>query len=174
MDLIDYIASTLINTFSYFKSRTKQKYEGDRFEEWVVMHSNIQKRPDVKDDKAYWRLLEWRSDKYISGWYSLSNLAPDLILECVKNDHIPCKEKVIAVECKYRNKMLHFGLNINQILNYEHFCHEKTPYIDTLYYLFGFQWQNGEPKEIYLIPSTEIYLYDKERDAVTFLRSLKV
>lgn len=33
MDVFDYINRKLRDTFAYFKSRTKAKYEGDRFEE---------------------------------------------------------------------------------------------------------------------------------------------
>lgn len=32
-DVFDYITKKLRDIFSYFKSRTKNKYEGDRFEE---------------------------------------------------------------------------------------------------------------------------------------------
>lgn len=58
MDVFDYINRKLRDTFAYFKSRTKAKYEGDRFEEWVVSNSNIQKNPKKPDGKSYWRLIE--------------------------------------------------------------------------------------------------------------------
>lgn len=57
MDVFDYINRKLRDTFAYFKSRTKKKYEGDRFEEWVVANSNIQKNPQKMGGNAYWRLL---------------------------------------------------------------------------------------------------------------------
>ncbi len=53
MDVFDYINRKLRDTFAYFKSRTKAKYEGDRFEEWVVSNSNIQKNPK----KPRWEIL---------------------------------------------------------------------------------------------------------------------
>ena len=56
-----------MDTFQYFKERKKSKYLGDRFEEWVVKNSNISKDgySDLCDKKIFWRLLDWRGDKYI-------------------------------------------------------------------------------------------------------------
>lgn len=171
IDIFDYIGKKLRDTFSYFKSRTKYKYEGDRFEEWVVTHSNIQKQPDTYDENTYWRLREWRSDKYVQGWYALSNLAPDLILECTRLKGNYKKENVIAVECKYKNKKSFF-LKKEQILNYEHYCREAKPHIDAFYYLFGFEWEGNAPKELYLIPSTALYTYNESDNTIFFLHNL--
>lgn len=170
MDIFDYVGNTLRDTFAYFKSRTKHKYEGDRFEEWVVTHSNIQKCPKTYDARTYWKLREWRSDKYIQGWYALSNLAPDLILECTKFDISNTKEKVIAVECKYKNK-IDFSLKKKHVLNYEHYCDEAHPPINALYYIFGFEWEGNAPKSVYLIPAKALYRYDKKSNTISFLHN---
>lgn len=165
MDFFDFIGNTLRNTFSYFKSRTKKKYEGDRFEEWVVTNSNIKKniKQNInQEDNAYWILLEWRSDKYVAGYYPLSNLAPDLLLQSIKD------KRIICVECKYRSHMHNFYLEEDQIINLEKFCNDSPYKIDTLYYLFGFEWENDAPKEVYLIPSKAIYSYNKENNTVYF------
>ncbi len=64
MSYLSYIACKFRDTFMYFKGMTRSKYLGDRFEEWVVTHSNITRFPFNKThEKAYWRLLEWRGDK---------------------------------------------------------------------------------------------------------------
>ncbi len=168
MDVFGYVGSVLRSTSKYLNGRRREKYEGDRFEEWVVSNSNIRKRPEVEDNRSYWRLLEWRSDKYVDGWYALSNIAPDLVLECTKREDDSSKVRTIAIECKYRNSMHNFWLEKRQVLNYEHFCRERNPIIDDLYYLFGFQWEDGAPKELYLIPSTALYTYDEEEDLVDF------
>lgn len=170
MDIFEQIAYRLKDTFKYFKNRTKKEFEGQRFEEWVVSHSNIQKISNIKEERAYWRLLEWRGDKYVDSWYPLSNLAPDLVLECVRTG---CKEKTIAVECKYRNKEHNFGLKKEQILNYESFHQDRMSNIDAFYYVFGFGWQEKAPKEIYIIPSTTLYSYNKEDKTIRFLHSKK-
>ena len=170
MDIFEQIAYRLKDTFKYFKNRTKEEFEGQRFEEWVVSHSNIQKISNIKEERAYWRLLEWRGDKYVDGWYPLSNLAPDLVLESVKTG---CKEKIIAVECKYRNEDHNFWLKKEQILNYESFHQDRMSNIDAFYYLFGFGWQEKAPKEIYIIPSTALYSYNKEDKTIRFLHSKK-
>lgn len=170
MDLFDYIGTKLRDTFSYFKSRTKNKYEGDRFEEWVVSNSNIQKDPRKSDGNPFWRLLEWRGDKYIKGWYALSNLSPDLILECVSNkeNKIYCTGQCIAVECKYRNHRNDFFLKKEHIVNYEEYVADEKNHICALFYIFGFGWKNDAPEEVYLIPSTAIYEYDRKSQNVDF------
>src|SRR5476651_2527300 len=47
------------------------KEKGDKFQKYVV----------TKFDPAYFRMKEWRSDKYIDGLYPKSNLDPDLVYE---------------------------------------------------------------------------------------------
>ena len=167
MDVFDYINRKLRDTFAYFKSRTKAKYEGDRFEEWVVSNSNIQKNPKKPDGKSYWRLIEWRGDNYVSGWFALSNLAPALILERISGK----TDSFIAVECKYRNKK-NFFLEPRQIENYEEYIAERKPKIEVLFYLFGFGWKNDSPEEVYLIPSTAIYEYNRGTGEIRFLNTL--
>ena len=64
MSYLSYIVCKFRDTFMYFKGMTHNKYLGDRFEEWVVTHSNITRFPfNSTHEKAYWRLLEWRGDK---------------------------------------------------------------------------------------------------------------
>lgn len=83
MEILNRIIGELKEAFQYFKERTKHKYYGDRFEEWVVMHSNISKdgMPDTGKHAPFWRLLEWRGDKYVNGYRPVSSSAPDLLLE---------------------------------------------------------------------------------------------
>lgn len=68
-DFVGVFQYRFMDTFQYFKERKKSKYLGDRFEEWVVKNSNISKEgyPDLCDKKIFWRLLDWRGDKYIEG-----------------------------------------------------------------------------------------------------------
>lgn len=169
MDVFDYLAKKLRDTFVYFKHRTKAKYEGDRFESWVVANSNIQKNPKQIDGSSYWRLLEWRGDNFESGWYALSNLSPDLILQ--RNNRSK-SDLCIAVECKYRNQR-NFFLKKEQIMNYEEYLIEQGSQIKVLYYIFGFGWEDDQPKEVYLIPSTAIYTFDRGTREVRFLKSVK-
>ena len=43
MEILDRIIGEIKDAFKYCKTRSKNKYYGDRFEEWVVRNSNIQK-----------------------------------------------------------------------------------------------------------------------------------
>ena len=42
-DCVNVFQYRFMDTFQYFKERNKNKYLGDRFEEWVVKNSNISK-----------------------------------------------------------------------------------------------------------------------------------
>ena len=88
MEILNRLIGELKEALQYFKQRTKYKYYEDRFEEWVVMHSNISKdgMPGTGGTSPFWRLLEWRGDKYINGYYPVSSSAPDLLLECISNE----------------------------------------------------------------------------------------
>ena len=66
-DCVNVFQYRFMDTFQYFKERNKNKYLGDRFEEWVVKNSNISKDgcSDLDTGKIFWRLLDWRGDKYV-------------------------------------------------------------------------------------------------------------
>lgn len=120
-DFVGVFQYRFMDTFQYFKERKKSKYLGDRFEEWVVKNSNISKEgyPDLCDKKIFWRLLDWRGDKYIEGYRPLSSSSPDLLMECVTTTStIHEVGDIIAVECKWRSK-IGFYLDIKDIEKYE-------------------------------------------------------
>ena len=107
-DFVGVFQYRFMDTFQYFKERKKSKYLGDRFEEWVVKNSNISKDgySDLCDKKIFWRLLDWRGDKYIEGYRPLSSSSPDLLMECVTTTStIHEVGDIIAVECKWRSKI---------------------------------------------------------------------
>ena len=56
MEILNRLIGELKEALQYFKQRTKYKYYGDRFEEWVVMHSNISK--DGMPGTGYFSFLE--------------------------------------------------------------------------------------------------------------------
>lgn len=69
--------------------------------------------------KIFWRLLDWRGDKYVEGYRPLSSSSPDLLLECaVDRSRIYKVGEIIAVECKWRSKV-GFYLDRKDIEKYE-------------------------------------------------------
>lgn len=58
-------------------------------------------------------------------------------------------------------------------MNYEKYLIEQGSQIKVLYYIFGFGWEDDQPKEVYLIPSTAIYTFDRGTEEVRFLKSVK-
>ena len=120
-DCVNVFQYRFMDTFQYFKERNKNKYLGDRFEEWVVKNSNISKDgcSDLDTGKIFWRLLDWRGDKYVEGYRPLSSSSPDLLLECaVDRSRIYKVGEIIAVECKWRSKV-GFYLDRKDIEKYE-------------------------------------------------------
>lgn len=174
MEMLDRIVGELKDAFKYCKTRTKNKYYGDRFEEWVVKNSNISKDGSAYSNggKPFWKLLEWRGDKYIDGYRPLSSSAPDLLLECISNCSTVGYEvgDIIAVECKWRSEK-GFYLEWSDVKKYEEYiiANEQRYPIKHLFYVFGFGWSCGQPEQVYIIPAKELYEYDKSTRAVKFI-----
>lgn len=143
----------LFNTFFFWKERSNQKFKGDRFEEWVVCNSQIYKSDTPF---AYWRLIDWRSDKFVDGYFPQSSKDPDLLLECIYEGEITSYRygERIAVECKWREKRS-FYLDKERIYDYESYLQRSS--IDNLFYVFGFGWKEDAPEEVYVIPAGALY-----------------
>ena len=171
-DCVNAFQYRFMDTFQYFKERNKNKYLGDRFEEWVVKNSNISKDgcSDLNAGKIFWRLLDWRGDKYVEGYRPLSSSSPDLLLECaVDRSRIYKVGEIIAVECKWRSKV-GFYLDRKDIEKYEVYMNinQLNRPIKSLFYVFGFGWVNGAPEHVYVVPARELYDYNKDTGQVTF------
>ncbi|MCD8182719.1 MAG: hypothetical protein LUE99_06110 [Bacteroides sp.] len=172
MKILDRFVNDFIAVFQYFKERNKSKYCGDRFEEWVVKNSNIIKnRPtDSCNERIFWRLLDWRGDKFIDGYSALSSSAPDLLMECITmTSRIYEVGDVIAVECKWRNDV-NFYLKKEDIEKYERFMSSNnlSRPIKKLFYVFGFGWSGDNPDSVYIVPAKELYNYNKETHLIRF------
>lgn len=172
MEILNRIIGEFKEAFQYFKERNKNKYYGNRFEEWVVKNSNISRKGSVHAknfEKPFWKFLEWRGDKYIEGYRPVSSSSPDLLLECINCDSKIYKTgDIIAVECKWRSKQS-FYLDKECANRYEEYVRNdsKLP-IKNLFYVFGFGWYNGNPQQVYIIPAKELYTYSKEKSYPVF------
>lgn len=120
--------------------------------------------------KIFWRLLDWRGDKYVEGYRPLSSSSPDLLLECaVDRSRIYKVGEIIAVECKWRSKV-GFYLDRKDIEKYEVYMNinQLNRPIKSLFYVFGFGWVNDAPEHVYVVPARELYDYNKDTGQVTF------
>lgn len=158
----------------YWKERSEGKYAGDRFEEWVVKHSNI-KGLHKRSCEPYWLLLDWRSDKYVEdgGYYPESSRAPDLLLEAMPRARGEQRRyapgDLILVECKWRSTP-NLTIKRSDIRKYEQYILESrlAKPISGLFYVFGFGWQGGSPKGVYVIPAQKLYTYDSDTGYVIY------
>ena len=150
-DCVNVFQYRFMDTFQYFKERNKNKYLGDRFEEWVVKNSNISKDgcSDLDTGKIFWRLLDWRGAVDRSRIYKVG--------------------EIIAVECKWRSKV-GFYLDRKDIEKYEVYMNinQLNRPIKSLFYVFGFGWVNDAPEQVYVVPARELYDYNKDTGQVTF------
>lgn len=173
MEILNRIIGELKDAVKYFKQRSKNKYYGDRFEEWVVKNSNISKdgiSTFCNGKQVFWRMLEWRGDKYVDGYRPFSSSSPDLLLECMSSfSHYYKSGERIAVECKWKSKE-NFFISKESIEKYESFIAtngSKSP-IKNLFYVFGFGWSCNKPEAVYVIPANELYHYNKETQEISF------
>jgi hypothetical protein len=88
-----------VNPRATTKSHSKSQRRNDRAK-WEKMGRDFEKFVITRFDNREYRLIEWRSDKYIHGWGGpSSSRAPDLLME-----HIPSGDQ-FAIECKYRSRV---------------------------------------------------------------------
>lgn len=173
MEIIERIIVEIKEAFRYCKTRNRNKFCGDRFEEWVVRNSNISKNGSTDSGyiTPFWRLLDWRGDKYIDGYRALSSSAPDLLIECISDvDRNYNVGEIVAVECKWKSKFPDKLLEIKDIIKYEEYIRDdKARYsVKQLFYVFGFGWSCENPEMVYVVPASALYSYDEDTGSVIF------
>lgn len=123
--------------------------KGIEFEKFIVS----------KFSKQHFKLLRWRSDKYINGIYASENRDPDLVFEYRSQTAL----FRFAVECKWRSGFFEGNIQLAkpyQILNYHEFIfREKIPVFIALG-IGGYSWK---PADVYLfqlksLPAGQIHL----------------
>jgi hypothetical protein len=126
--------------------------KGLEFEKFIVS----------KFSKQHFKLLRWRSDKYINGMYASENKDPDLVFEYRSQTGT----FRFAVECKWRSGFFEGNIQLAkpyQILNYHEFIfREKIPVFIVLG-IGGYSWK---PADVYLfhlknLPAGQIYLNEQ-------------
>jgi hypothetical protein len=116
--------------------------KGAEFEKYVVARFNQQ----------FFKLINWRSDKFHNGVYALSNMDPDL------HYRFQCKSTALefAVECKWRKGFFDgeiFWAKDYQIANY--FSYQQKRKIP-VYIIIGVGGIPSAPREVFIIPLKEI------------------
>ena len=118
----------------FVRARTPAE-KGAAFEEYVIKCF----------DNTEYRLIEWRSDKYIQNWGGpLSCQWPDLVME-----HMPTKQR-FAIECKYRSRLIDGQVKWARPEQIEHYkYYEKTEKVP-VYVAIGFGGTPDSPKSFYM------------------------
>jgi hypothetical protein len=90
----------LFSTMTIERRRRAAVAKGFAFEQFIVQQ--------FATYKAFFKLHEWRGDKYHNGIYALSTKYPDLEYEYSYKDY----SRRFAVECKYRSRFHHNLVNV--------------------------------------------------------------
>jgi len=138
----------------------ENKAKGDAFERFVVKNF----------DKKYFKLQEWRSDKYVDGIYAVSNHFPDL--EVIFNMESKGVREAFAIECKWRKSFYHDSIEWAkdyQLKNYQEYADKlKIP----VFVVIGVGGEPENPQELFIVPlqkmksntisKNELYEYKKD------------
>ena len=118
------------------------KEKGDEFEKFTV----------TKFDSKYFKILDWRSDKYVDGVYAESSKNPDLEIEYSHKE----TSKRFAVECKYRSKIYEDVL-ISKQHKIEHYKNYSKKNRIPVFIVLGMGGDPSSPSECYVIPINKVY-----------------
>ncbi|TPE43621.1 hypothetical protein [Pontibacter mangrovi] len=124
------------------KSSADSKSKGDKFEAYIVKSLN----------QNYFKVKEWRGDKYVDGRYAESNMLPDLEIEYSHNS----VTSRFAIECKYRTSVIDDAVEIAkpyQLDNYSKFSEEKDM---PVFIALGLGGYPNSPDEEFIIPLDSI------------------
>lgn len=101
-------------------------------------------------DKGYFKLKEWRGDKYHKGIYAESNKHPDIEWEYLPG-HI-----LFATECKWRASFIHQQIEWAkeyQLKNYQRFATEKGMVV---FIIIGVGGLPHAPEAVYIVPLDQV------------------
>lgn len=118
--------------------------KGEQFEKYIVN----------KFDKTFFKVIEWRGDKYSNGHFPESNKYPDLEMMLNANG----QKHFFAVECKYRSSLNSIPpIDHVQLRNYEQFQEMKGI---PVFIAIGIGGTPSAPSSLYIIP-LHYYLANK-------------
>lgn len=121
---------------------TKSEMKGRLFEKFVVQ---------LTSDSSRFTRLNWSSDKYVDGIYSLDTLMPDLYLR----HRLDFGTVEYYVECKYRSSLPDGILDINSQMRRYHRLIAVNG-MGELFIAIGIGGSPSKPEHFYLIPSRMI------------------
>ena len=106
-----------------------------------------------KFDQNYFRLIEWRSDKFHDGKFAATSRLPDLEYHFITSRH-DCK---IAIECKWRadftnNKKIEIA-RIDQLEKYWQYSIDNKIEV---FIILGVGGKPEDPEDLYIIPLDNI------------------
>ena len=134
---------TIIETLAEKVSKVSPDEEkGRSFEEFIVSMFS----------KDYYKIIEWRGDKYYNGRYAESNMLPDLELKLKTKKH----EVVFAVECKWRNEFYNGKITWAKDYQLKNYKEYEAQTENKVFVIIGIGGEPSNPSSLYIVPLKDI------------------
>lgn len=125
--------------------------KGTTFEKYIV----------EKFNQGYFKLIEWRSDKFHKGIYAASNKLPDLEYSFeVVNSKTP-----FAIECKWRSVFINEKIEWAKSYQFDNYRNYQKQKNIKVFVIIGVGGEPENPESIYVVPLSKInsiFLFKKE------------
>ncbi len=119
----------------------KNKKNGDDFEKYVV----------EKFSKKYFKVKEWRGDKFVNGRYANTNMHPDLQMEFILREDTA----VFSLECKWRQKLFKNGFEFQKTEQLERYKAFEEQQQQPVFIAIGIGGKGALPEQLYIVPLKE-------------------
>lgn len=106
----------------------------------------------AKFDKKYFKLKEWRSDKYENGVYPEANMYPDLEFEF----SLRGTKSRFAIECKWRKNYYKNGIEWAKEYQFKNYKKFKTEKNIPVFVAIGVGGTPEKPEDVYIVPLSTI------------------
>ncbi|MDZ4809817.1 MAG: hypothetical protein SGI96_16370 [Bacteroidota bacterium] len=125
-----------------FTAEELKKNNGLAFEKYVVKNF----------DKNYFKLLNWRGDKYVDGHYPLSSMEPDL--DYLYRDS--GRQQLFAIECKWQQATNANAVKLADERKLNNYRNYQTTKNYPVFVILGIGGTGSEPNNLFIIPLNEI------------------
>ncbi len=119
----------------------KNKKNGDDFEKYVV----------EKFSKKYFKVKEWRGDKFVNGRFADTNMHPDLLMEFILREDTA----IFSVECKWRQSLFKNGFSFQKAEQLERYKAFEGEQQHPVFIAIGIGGKGALPEQLYIVPLKE-------------------
>jgi hypothetical protein len=132
----------IVENIKPYNKQNSSKEKGDAFEKYII----------EKFNKNYFKVLEWRSDKYHNGISPITSQYPDFEVRYQSKSEM----LDFAMECKWRASFDSIEIGWTSIEKLEIYKNYELASRIPVFVIFGIGGSPSNPNEVYIIPLKEI------------------